>query len=167
MFYTGTRTPNNRVYQSDHFTELYNNSNKTIFADGLHIATVTGSNGVVNTFPTIFQEDKDHVYLDFVWKVPGSGNLNPIPPQGSFIIAQDGMRHKSDPNGNPNSIDLNQADYETYLIRDDQRDVNFAEVPNMVEVFASRPKTQDFIFHRCRSFGRSFFGLRTLKKLKL
>jgi len=147
VFYTGTTTPNHKSYYSDHFIELFNNTSNTIFLDGLHIATVYGANGNVATSPTIFQSDEEHVYLDFVWSVPGQGESNFILPGENFIVAQDGMRHKSDPNGNSNSIDLDFADYETFMNRDIQKDIDFAEVPNMDEVFASRPNTHDFILH--------------------
>lgn len=57
------------------------------------------------------------------------------------------MNHRDDPNGNPNSIDLSMANFETFMKRDIQKDIDISEVPNMTEIFASRQGTHDFIFH--------------------
>ncbi|MGE0079368.1 MAG: DUF4876 domain-containing protein [Bacteroidales bacterium] len=148
VFYTGTRTPNNKAYYSDHFLEIYNNTDKVMFVDSICVATVYGANGSVDySSPTLFASDKDNVYLDYIWMIPGSGKTQILQPGKSVLIAQDGLNHKEDANGNPNSIDLSFADFETFLVRDDQRDIDILEVPNMTEIFASRPNTHDWIFH--------------------
>lgn len=153
VFYSGTRTPNGKAYYSDHFVEIFNNTDKLLFADSICIATVYGANGSVDYgTPTVFGTDKEHVYLDFIWMIPGSGHSAPFYPGTSILVAQNGLNHKADPNGNPNSFDLSFADYETFLQRDIQRDLDILEVPNMTEIFASRPNTHDWVLH---SYGSS------------
>lgn len=152
VFYSGTTTPNGRAYYSDHFVEIFNNTDEIIYADSLCVANVYGANGSVDSNPTEFSDDQDNVYLTFVWMIPGEGQSHPIMPGESVVIAQDGINHKTDPNGNPNSIDLSCADWETFLEREVQKDIDVPEVPNMIEIFASRPNTHDWVLH---SYGAS------------
>lgn len=147
VYYTGSTTPNDRAYYADHFVEIYNNTDKVLFADSLCIATVYGANGATESSPTEFSVDPDHVYLTYVWMVPGTGKQHPIMPGESIVIAQDAINHRDDSNGNPNSIDLSNASWETFLLRDIQRDIDVVEVPNMIEIFANRPGTHDWILH--------------------
>lgn len=158
VFYTGTTTPNDRAYYADHFVEIYNNTEEILYADSLCIATVFGANGSADSSPTDFRADIDNVYLTFVWMIPGTGKQYPIMPGKSIIIAQDGINHRDDPNGNPNSIDLSNATWETFLLRDIQRDIDVLEVPNMTEIFANRPNTHDWILH---SYGSSVVIFKT------
>ncbi len=147
VFYTGTKTPNGKAYWSDQFVEIFNNTSKTIYADSIYVATLYGPNGAVETSPSILSSDQENVYLDFVWMVPGNGYSHPIKPGQSIVISEDGLNHKTDPNGNPNSIDLSKSDFETFVKRDIQKDIDVAEVPNMTEIFACRQGTHDFIYH--------------------
>lgn len=158
VYYTGSTTPNERAYYADHFVEIFNNTDKVLFADSLCIATVYGSNGATESSPTEFSVDPEHVYLTFAWMVPGTGKQYPIMPGKSIVIAQDGINHRDDPNGNPNSIDLSDATWETFLLRDIQKDIDVMEVPNMTEIFASRPNTHDWILH---SYGPSIVIFKT------
>jgi hypothetical protein len=158
VFYTGTTTLNDRAYYADHFVEIYNNTEEVLYADSLCIATVNGANGGADSSPTEFSADIDNVYLTFVWMIPGTGKQYPIMPGKSIIIAQDGINHRDDPNGNPNSIDLSNATWETFLLRDIQRDIDVLEVPNMLEIFANRPNTHDWILH---SYGSSVVIFKT------
>ncbi len=159
VFYTGTRTDNDKSYYSDHFIEIYNNSDEIIYADSLYLANAYGANGNTYSDPSGFQDQQDLVALEFVFMIPGSGKEHPIYPGSSIIIAQDGMNHRLDENGNPNSIDLSSADWESFLYRpDNQKDVDFAEVPNLEEVFDNRYGTFDWILH---SYGSSIVIFRT------
>jgi len=138
VYYTGSRTPSGGNYFSDQFVEIYNNSDEVIFLDGLYIADVWGVSGQINpsSQPTDFQNDPDNVYVNSVWQIPGSGQEHPIEPGKSIIIAQDGINHRTDPNGNPNSpVDLSNADWETYNERPDNRDIDSPTVPNLVRVY--------------------------------
>ncbi|MFN3596435.1 MAG: DUF4876 domain-containing protein [Rubricoccaceae bacterium] len=138
VYYTGSRTPGGGNYFSDQFVEIVNNSTETIFADGLMIADVFGVSGQINpgSQPTPFQSDQNHVYVNSVWRVPGSGQEHPIPPGGSLLIAQDGIDHRTDPLGNPNSpVDLSSADWETFNQRDDGRDIDSPTVPNLERLY--------------------------------
>ncbi|MCH8494465.1 MAG: DUF4876 domain-containing protein [Balneolales bacterium] len=138
VYYTGSKTPTGGNYFWDQFHEIYNNATDTLYADGLYIADVYGASGQINpnTTPTPFQDDQQHVYLNSVWRIPGSGTDYPIAPGESILIAQTGLNHQSDPNGNPGSpVNLGNADFETYNQRDDDRDIDNPNVTNMERVY--------------------------------
>ncbi|MCH8558684.1 MAG: DUF4876 domain-containing protein [Balneolia bacterium] len=138
VYYTGSQLPEGGNYFNDQFHEIYNNSTEVLYADGLYIADVFGPAGQINpnTEPTPFQFDQDHVYLNSVWRVPGSGTDYPIQPGESFIIAQTAQDHRDNPDLNPNSpVNLGNADFETYNQRDDDRDIDNPNVTNMERVY--------------------------------
>ncbi len=137
IYYTGSRTPLGGSYFSDQFFEIYNNSPDTIYMDSLCIGNTGGAPGNnLNGKPSGFQIDQDNVHLVNVWMVPGTGKSHPLAPGQSFIIAQDGIDHKDDPLGNPLSINLGagKANFETYVERADNKDIDAPDVPNMVGV---------------------------------
>ncbi len=135
VYYTGSKTPSGGNYFSDQFFEIYNNSTDTIYVDSLYIGDAYGNSGQISpgSLPTPFQADQQHVYLSSVWMIPGSGKDHPLAPGQSIIIAQDGIDHRTDPLGNPDSpVDLSDADWETYNERPDNRDTDSPDVPNLV-----------------------------------
>jgi len=161
VFYTGSSTPMGKRYWSDVFVELYNNTDEIIFLDSLCIGSVYGNSGQGNTQPSVFINDQEHVYLKWVWMFPGQGNDCPLMPGESVVIAQDGMNHRDDPNGNPNSIDLSGADFETYVVQENggQEDIDITEVENMIKIHSYSANLHDWIFE---SFGEAqvLFSLR-------
>ena len=136
VYYTGSETPEGDTYFRDQFIEIYNNTNETLYADGLYIASIYGASGQINpnTEPTPFQDDQDAAYASNVWRVPGSGNDVPVDPGESLVIAQHGIDHADDPDGNPASpVNLGDADFEMYTGRD--QDIDVADVSNMERTY--------------------------------
>ncbi len=131
VYYTGVPD----FYFSDQFIEIYNNSENDIFLDGLCIADIWGASGQINpnTTPTAFSNDTDHVYANSVWRIPGSGQEHVLRSGESIIIAQDGIDHTAE-NDNT-TVDLSNADWETFNQRDDNRDVDSPAVPNLERVY--------------------------------
>jgi hypothetical protein len=137
VYYTGSRTAAGGTYFSDQFIEIYNNSTDTIYTDGLAIADVHGVAGQINptNVPTPFQSDAANVYVSSIWQIPGTGRQYPLAPGASVLIAQDGINHRTDPLGNPNSpVNLGSANWETYNERPDGRDLDSPTVPNLTRV---------------------------------
>ncbi|MGG7551346.1 DUF4876 domain-containing protein [Chryseobacterium arthrosphaerae] len=123
----------------DQFIEIHNNSDQTIYADGLYLVFLEGntSNNVTNYTLSNGQYDwsktagggssanTDYVYANIFIKIPGNGDQYPILPGKSIVIAQTALNHKApynDINGtaisiqNPDeTIDLSHADFEAYL----------------------------------------------------
>jgi hypothetical protein len=137
VYYTGSKTPSGGNYFSDQFVEIYNNATDTVFLDGLLIGDAFGNSGQINpaSLPTPYQDDQSSVHLSSIWRVPGTGTQHPLAPGASIIIAQDGINHRTDPNGNALSpVDLGTANWETFNARDDGRDLDAPAVPNLARI---------------------------------
>lgn len=137
VYYTGSKTASGGTYFSDQFVEIYNNSTGVIYLDGLCIADLYGNSGLINpnSEATPFKTDAGNSYASNVWRIPGTGNQYPLQPGASIVIAQDGVNHKES-TLNPNSpVDLSNADWETYNQRDDNRDADAPNVPNLEKLY--------------------------------
>lgn len=123
----------------DQFIEIHNNSDQTIYADGLYLVFLEGN---INNNPTTYTlsngqydwsktadggsaANTDYVYSNIFIKIPGSGSQYPILPGKSIVIAQTAINHKmpfDDINGTgvaiqepDRTVDLSHADFETYM----------------------------------------------------
>lgn len=131
-YYSGV--PVNYFY--DLFIEIYNNSTEAIRVDSLYLGNTKSASATAYGFIGATQ---DSVFLSHVWMVPYEGAARYLEPGESLVIAMDGINHKSDPLGNPNSpVNLGPgiADYETYWPYTN-RDADEIDVPNLVHVYAS------------------------------
>jgi len=117
IYYNGA-PPNPPYYFHDQFTELYNNSDSTIYLDSLIIADA--QYGYI---------DEDVIHSVHAYMFPGTGHDIPLLPGEMIIIAQDAIDHSAI---NPNSIDLRSADFE-YYVRG-TGDVDNPAVPNMIQL---------------------------------
>ena len=146
VYFSGSKTPDNKSYYDDQFHEIYNNSNDTLFADGLCIGvlqqTSTNPNVWVNTDGTFM----DKLPITFhVWIIPGTGKQHPVYPGKSIVIAQDGINHKSDPNGNPLSpVNLGNADWEAYA-EVSGKDLDAPAVPNLTMMYTTSTVMTDWL----------------------
>lgn len=131
VYYSGSKTPTGKTYFSDQYYEIYNNSTDVIYADGLCLGEVEAWK-FKPTKSVFLEAYPNKTAISSFWYIPGSGKEHPIEPGKSIIIAQDGINHKSDKLGNPNSpVDLSNADWETYVKRDDNKDIDQPNVPNL------------------------------------
>lgn len=138
VYFTGSATPSGGTYFSDQFIELYNNSTDTLYLDSLFIGDAFGNSGQINptSQPTPFNTDAGSVYLSNVWMIPGTGRQRPLAPGASILIAQDGINHRTDANGNANSpVDLSTAEWESFNERPDNRDLDAPGVPNLSRIY--------------------------------
>ncbi len=133
LYVSGSRTPEGKSYGADKFIEIYNNTNKILYADGLCYGAVHP----ITTFkPTPWVDEEGNLLnrcpvWSFVPIVPGTGNEHPIQPGESFVIALSALNHRDDPNGNPNSNDLSAADWEMYA-ESSLLYIDVPSVPNML-----------------------------------
>ncbi|MEH0153353.1 DUF4876 domain-containing protein [Limibacter armeniacum] len=161
IYYAGSNTKEGASFR-DQFIEIYNNSNKTIYADGLYIM---GAYGKLNTKDSGYDQangqydwsqsigmnaegdpNTDYFYSKWLYQVPGSGKDYPLEPGESFIIAQNAMNHKApfvENDGdtvtvqNPDlTVDLSGAEFEVYLGNDLETpyvsDLDNPSVPNLI-----------------------------------
>lgn len=128
IFFTGTLYPNNSQYVGDNYIKIYNNTDQTLYADGLGIveSKFTSSNKF-NYTPDIRQ---DTMAVQALYVVPGSGTDHPVEPGESFLICDIGIDHKAT---NPNSFDLSAADFEWYdkSTSASNTDIDSESVPNL------------------------------------
>ncbi|MFZ4929928.1 DUF4876 domain-containing protein [Chryseobacterium sp. Mn2064] len=137
-YYAGSDTKLGANFR-DQFIEIHNNSDQTIYADGLYLVFLEGNvnNNVTNYTQPNGQYDwsqtagggaaanTDYVYANILIKVPGNGSQYPILPGKSIIVAQTAINHKvpfTDTNGTgvaiqdpSKTVDLSHADFETYM----------------------------------------------------
>ncbi len=146
IYFAGSKTADAKTYYSDQFHEIYNNSNETLYADGLCISvleqTAVNPNVWVNADGTIM----DKLPCTFQsWIIPGTGKEHPVLPGKSIVIAQDGIDHKTDPNGNSLSpVNLAKADWETYFALSG-KDTDSPGVPNLTLMYTTISTVFDWI----------------------
>lgn len=148
VYYTGSTTPEDGRYFADQFHEIYNNSDEVIYLDGLGIGILQQSSSSENVWVDGEGNFLPQLPLNgYVWYIPGNGTDYPLEPRTSIIIAQDGINHKTDPDGNPNSpVNLGNADWETYCGDiNGGRDADAAGVPNLSLMFANTTTMVDWL----------------------
>ncbi len=132
LYTSGCRTPLGKSYGAAKFVEIYNNSDKVLYSDGLCFGVV---HSIITYEPTPWVDENGKLLpriplWSFVAIVPGSGKEYPIQPGESFVIALSGLNHRDDPNGNPNSIDLSGSAWEFYV--EDGKYIDVPEVSNIL-----------------------------------
>lgn len=120
IYYAGCRItedvePGDGVtYFRDQFYEIYNNSDATVYADGLCIAeTIFASYDFATIYTWNIENQDDYVFAQYIWQMPGSGTDYPIAPGESIVVAQWATNHKADNLSEGKSpVDLTGAEFE-------------------------------------------------------
>lgn len=146
IYFSGSKTADAKSYYDDQFHEIYNNSNDTLYADGLCIGLLQQTSSNANVWVNADGSFMDKLPLTFhVWIVPGTGKQYPVYPGKSIIIAQDGINHKSDPNGNSLSpVNLGNANWETYC-EVSGKDLDAPAVPNLTMMYTTSTSMTDWL----------------------
>ena len=128
VYFTGSLQTSGDQYYGDQYFRLYNNTDHTVYADGLTIfESQFLTTQKFDYTPDIMGEA---VSVDALYTIPGSGREYPVEPGGSLLIADMAINHRDI---NPNSIDLSHADFEWYDESTDPRnaDIDNPAVPNL------------------------------------
>lgn len=128
VYFAGSLQTSGNQYNGDQYFKLYNNTDHTIYADGITIfESQFLTTQKFNFTPDIMDEA---VSVDALYTIPGNGCEYPVAPGGSILIADIAIDHKVI---NPNSIDLSHADFEWYDESSDPRntDIDNPVVPNL------------------------------------
>ncbi len=130
---SGSPGPGACCFRDNFFLEIYNNSDTTIYLDGI---TVGESYNLFYEYPVIpcsasypFLADPLGVWSLWHYMFPGNGRDNPLKPGGLVTIAEDAIDHRElwpTVEGLP---DLRAADFEFI----GSADVDNPTVPNMVD----------------------------------
>ena len=146
VYYAGSRTPEGKTYYSDQFHEIYNNTGEILYADSLCIGVLQQSSSSPNRWVKEDGSFMDELPITFhVWMIPGSGHDHPVLPGESLVIAQDGIDHQTDPNGNPDSpVNLGNADWESY-VEISGKDLDAPGVPNLTMMYTTTTTSNDWM----------------------
>lgn len=132
LFISGTRLTTGGDYDDDQYFKITNNSDETLYADGLAIAqTSLQANEKIDLTP---DKREEHVSIDMLYVVPGDGTQYPVKPGESIIICQSAINHKAI---NSNSFDLSKANFEWYTAAQaaDQEVPNNPNVPDLINYY--------------------------------
>ena len=143
FYFAGSRTPAGKSYYADQYIEIFNNTDEVRYADGISVFEHESSGTGVNTWESI----KDTIVGQMIWTIPGNGKQYPVQPGRSILIAQDGINHRNDPNGNPLSpVNLGNADFEFYVPTKTNKDIDSPTVANMLDDYLSNPNISEIAF---------------------
>lgn len=128
IFFTGTKTPQGAMYFGDQYFKITNNTDKTLYADGmLLIQSSFMTNEKQDYSPNIMATT---LSAGAIIRIPGNGTMYPVKAGESIIIAEDAINHKD---FNPSSINLSNANFQ--IFKEDSDDIDNPAVPKMVNVF--------------------------------
>lgn len=137
IFFSPTMDPKTgKSYKySEQYIKITNNSDVTLYADGLGIAQ---SNNLTNMKKDYVNKEalKDILPVSFLYVIPGSGKEHPVKPGASLIIANDAQDHSRVVEG---AVDLSGADFEMYDVSPNPRiqDTDNLKVPNLLSYYKS------------------------------
>ena len=139
VYLTCSKTTAGKAYQKDAYFVLYNNTDQTLYADGLSICetyqTTAAKQPAANpTDWTIFWPKR--VAVAFIYTVPGSGKEHAVAPGGSLVIADLAVNHTLAEYSSTSKADLSKANFEWYD-EGTTLDSDVPEVPNMIKTFST------------------------------
>ena len=117
----------------EQYIKITNNSDVTLYADGLGIAQSALKSNMKRDF---VDKDaiKDILPVDFLSIIPGDGTTYSVKPGASIIIANDALDHSKVFTG---AVDLSHADFEIYdrSSKPKIQDTDNPEVPNLISYY--------------------------------
>jgi hypothetical protein len=147
IYYSGSLTAAGTSYYSDQFVKIYNNSDETIYLDGLCIGILEPTGNDVDVWVDGSGNIQDSLPIKFhALMFPGTGTTYPLAARTSTVLAQDAINHKSDAtNGNSNSpVDLGNAPFETY-IETSGKDADAAGAANLIVMYTTSTTMYDWL----------------------
>jgi len=124
------------TYGFGSYVELYNNSDTTVYLDGLALLktppTWHGS-GVCDAEPRVRRLDSALVYTGSITAFPGSGRNHPVLPGEARVVAMDAINHVV---AAPEKlqVDLSRAHFEEFWT---EGDVDNPEAVNMLRLYGT------------------------------
>jgi hypothetical protein len=151
IYYTGSPIEGKSTgYYQDSFTEIYNNSDEIIYLDNIGFGALDPA---ASNTPSPWVDENGNL-LDrlplygYTFYFKGSGTDYPLQPRTSIVIAMDGINHKTDPAGNPEStVNMENADWELYVGDiNGGKDADAPGVPNMEVLHATITTAFDALY---------------------
>lgn len=114
IYYGGCVGRAGEEYMDDQYITLYNNSDETVYLDGLCVAEVDFCFGEESPW---MQRDPNMPRIPvgyFTWQFPGNGQDYPLLPGAETTIAPNAVNHTGGEYGHLNSVDLSTVDWGFY-----------------------------------------------------
>lgn len=128
IYYGGCIGKMGEEYQADQYVTLYNNSDETIYLDGLCVGVVDPPTGVESPWMKFTDMSKIPVN-DLTWQFPGSGKEHPLAPGAETTIATNAVDHTGGEYRHPNSVDLSAVDWGFWDISLSRQDIQPGVTP--------------------------------------
>ncbi|MCD8182791.1 MAG: DUF4876 domain-containing protein [Bacteroides sp.] len=115
-------------YQADQYVTLYNNSDETLYLDGLCIAVVDPPTALAS--PWMEYTDMKRIPVnDLAWQFPGTGKDYPLAPGAETTIATNAVNHTGGEYQHPNSVDLSGVDWGFWDVSLGRQDIQAGVTP--------------------------------------
>ena len=126
--YLGSLNATGKGLLYDSFISIYNNTDETIYADGLAICE--GALNNTTSYPELTPTPEEKFFVGTVYVIPGNGTEHPIDPGKSIKIVDQAIDWSADV---ANSQDHRDADFEWYdeVTIGTVRDTDNPAVPNL------------------------------------
>lgn len=102
-------------YFRDQYYEIYNNSDQTVYADGLCICALEMYDYDGTPIEYDIADADKYVFGQQVWQIPGDGDDYPVAPGESIVVAQWATDHSQESLGGALGKDLTGAEFEAIL----------------------------------------------------
>lgn len=155
VYYNHCKDNNSANYLRDCFIEIYNNSDQTVYADGIAVAMTLSPNTFEwkydtdvtyngNTYDTVgIQDDDKYIFVGMtVWQIPGAGKTYPVDSGESIVLAAYAMDHTENASA---SLDLSTADFEFYCDHYGEKGQSDCNAINLNLVAAVSAPTNQFM----------------------
>lgn len=110
IYFGGCTGRKGEEYQADQYVTLYNNSDQTIYLDGLCISVVDPTGKIES--PWMKYTDMKRIPInDITWQFPGTGKNYPLAPNAETTIATNAVNHTGGEYQHSNSVDLSKIDW--------------------------------------------------------
>ena len=110
IYYSGCTDQQGKAYVADQYVTLYNNSDATIYLDGLCVGVVDPSNSTES--PWMKHTDMQRIPVnDLTWQFPGNGKEHPLHPGAETTLATNAVNHTGGEYQHKNSVDLSKVDW--------------------------------------------------------
>ena len=128
QIYLGSLNATGKGLVYDSHISIYNNTDETIYADGLAICE--GSLNNTTAYPDLTPTPEEKFLVGTVYVIPGNGTEHPIEPGKSITIVDQAIDWSADVNG---AQDYRDADFEWYdeVTVGTVRDTDNPAVPNL------------------------------------
>lgn len=116
----------------EQYFRLTNNTDETLYADGVIIGESLLNTSSTTTFNETYDPDirPEAAPVQALYVIPGNGTQYPLEAHQSIVIVNNAQNHKAN---NPTSFDLSKADFEWYneSTVSSMQDIDNPDVPNL------------------------------------